>query len=294
MAAPPEEKRRATRPVQATPPSVAADEPEGETADEDFAAARAEAPGVAPAVPVAETDVELISTGITGLDTQFGGGIPQAALYLITSSPTTATETFLAQFAAAGLLAGDAVYYFSLENPIEEIETHVNRFLRGEEAKGELHVIDGYPRQFRDVPADARRRLKIPEGVDLLAALENLLVDQNLGPPVRIIIESLSSLLEQYPPERVFRVLRVLRVVTHRLPAAAVMTLVSELHDARTITMAKHLADGVIEFAVERKGFGIYPYIAITKMRNVTGSARLLVFKETEQGLWLESTKRVY
>jgi KaiC/GvpD/RAD55 family RecA-like ATPase len=237
---------------------------------------------------------ELVSTGMSGLDAQFGGGIPQGALYLVTSSPTTATSTFLAQYAAAGLEEGETVYYFSLEHPGKEVTAQIKKFLKNKDQLQNLQLIDGYPRQFRDVPPEARQRLDIPEGEDLLGALEHLLVDPALKSPVRIIVESLSELLEQYPHERVFRAMRVLRAVSRRLPGTGVVTMVSDLHEKRTNALAKHLSDGVVEFHVERKGFGIYPYIAITKMRGVTGSARLLLFKETEQGLWLESTKRVY
>lgn len=237
---------------------------------------------------------ELVTTGMSGLDAQFGGGLPQGALYLITSSPTTATSTFLAQYAAAGLQEGETVYYFSLEHERSEVEDEIKRFIKDPGQMENLHLLDGYPRQFRDVPPEARKHLDIPEGEDLLGALEHLLVAPELKSPVRIIVESLTELVDQYPTERVFRALRVLRVVMHRLPATAFLTMVSDLHDDRTNALGKHLADGVVEFHVERKGFGIYPYIAITKMRGVTGSARLLLFKETEAGLWLESTKRVY
>ncbi len=237
---------------------------------------------------------ELVTTGMSGLDAQFGGGLPQGALYMITSSPTTATSTFLAQYAAAGLQEGETVYYFSLEHEQSEVEDEVKRFIKEPEQMEHFHLLDGYPRQFRDVPVEARKHLDIPEGEDLLGALEHLLVAPELKSPVRIIVESFTELLDQYPAERVFRALRVLRVVMHKLPATAFLTMVTELHDGHTNALAKHLADGVVEFHVERKGFGIYPYIAITKMRGVTGSARLLLFKETEQGLWLESTKRVY
>ena len=246
-------------------------------------------PGAARAAPK-----ELVSTGMSGLDAQFGGGIPQGALYLVTSSPTTATSTFLAQYAAAGLDEGETVYYFSLEHPKQEVVAEIKKYLDDENGVKNLHLIDGYPSQFRDVPPEARQRLDIPEGADLLGALEHLMVDPKLKSPVRIIVESLSEFLDQYPEERVFRALRVMRAVARRLPGTGVITMVSDLHENRTNALAKHLADGVVEFHVERKGFGIYPYIAITKMRGVTGSARLLLFKETEQGLWLESTKRVY
>lgn len=244
--------------------------------------------------PSKSTSRELVPTGMSGLDAQFGGGLPQGALYMITSSPTTATSTFLAQYAAAGLQEGETVYYFSLEHEQSEVKNEIRHFLKDDAQMENFHLLDGYPRQFRDVPAEARKHLEIPEGEDLLGALEHLLVAPELKSPVRIIVESFTELLDQYPPERVFRALRVLRVVMHKLPATAFLTMVTELHDERTNALAKHLSDGVVEFHVERKGFGIYPYIAITKMRGVTGSARLLLFKETEQGLWLESTKRVY
>lgn len=273
------------------PPSPPAGAPRDPTASPSTGPAPS---GGARAKVLAPGETGLSSTGISGLDAQYGGGLPNGSLFLLTSEPTTATSIFAAQYAAAGLSAGETVYYFSLEQPPEAVRQALMPFVKDESELERLHIIDGYPAQFANVPEEAKRRIGIGKGQNALATLESLLVDTRLKAPIRIIIESLTELLTHNEEERVFRALRVMRAVVRSLPATAVVTMVTPLHDDKTVTLAKHVADGVVEFHVERKGFGIYPYISVTKMRGVTGSARLLLFKETETGLWLESTKRVF
>ncbi len=53
-------------------------------------------------------------------------------------------------------------------------------------------------------------------------------------------------------------------------------------------------ADGVLELGLDRQGFSLYPYVKVTKMRGVPDSSRFLLFKETERGLFMESTRRVF
>lgn len=251
-------------------------------------------PGTAAGRNSSQSERRMASTGISGLDAQYGGGLPSASLFLLTSEPTTATGVFAAQYAGAGLTEGEVVYYFSLEQPAADVRKAIAGFVKNEKDLERLRIIDGYPNQFANVPDDAKRRIGLGKGENALTALETLLVNPKLTGPVRIIVESMSELLAQYDTDRVFRALRVLKGVMSALDGTAVVTLVSSLHDDRVTAQAKHIADGIVEFHVERKGFGIYPYIAVTKMRGVTGSARLLLFKETETGLWLESTKRVF
>jgi hypothetical protein len=45
---------------------------------------------------------------------------------------------------------------------------------------------------------------------------------------------------------------------------------------------------------MERKGFGLYSYLKIEKLLGVTDAAKLMLFDETDEGLRLESTKRVF
>ena len=62
----------------------------------------------------------------------------------------------------------------------------------------------------------------------------------------------------------------------------------------KELALLKLWADGVLELGLDRQGFGLYPYLKVTKMRGVPDSSRFLLFKETERGLFMESTRRVF
>ena len=73
-------------------------------------------------------------------------------------------------------------------------------------------------------------------------------------------------------------------------PSLTVLTVSSNDFETRL----RHMCGGVLEFGVERKGFGTYNYLYVSKLLNVTDPVKILLWKETEKGLWLESTKRVF
>jgi KaiC/GvpD/RAD55 family RecA-like ATPase len=72
------------------------------------------------------------------------------------------------------------------------------------------------------------------------------------------------------------------------------VTAIPDLHTPRELALLKLWGDGVLELGFDRQGFGLYPYLKVTKMRGVPDSARFLLFKETERGLFMESTRRVF
>jgi hypothetical protein len=76
--------------------------------------------------------------------------------------------------------------------------------------------------------------------------------------------------------------------------AMQMVTLVKGLHSPQFEAALKHAATGVMEIGVERKGFGLYNFLQVTKMLNLRDPTRILLFKETDKGLWLESTRRVF
>ncbi|MBW3583774.1 MAG: RAD55 family ATPase [Euryarchaeota archaeon] len=236
---------------------------------------------------------DLVATGIAGLDAQFHGGLPAGNTVLLLSDPSTAPSVFLAQYAAQGLLEGEHIHYFSLERPADDVMSDILNFVQDPDKMQNLHLVDGFPLQFKELPHASRGVLKIDKGEDVLEALENLLVDPDLSPPFRIIVDSFTEMLLSYEPKRVVRTLRLLRGVNRALQASAAVSMIGALHDPGQVATVRHLADGVIEFETHRQGMGLYPVLLITKMRGIPEPQRLLLYKETDKGLWLESTKRV-
>lgn len=85
-----------------------------------------------------------------------------------------------------------------------------------------------------------------------------------------------------------------LRDAMHKTEGTMLITATPELHLTRELALLKLWGDGVMELGFDRQGFGLYPFLKVTKMRGVPDSARFLLFKETDKGLFMESTRRVF
>ncbi|HUR69058.1 MAG TPA: RAD55 family ATPase [Candidatus Thermoplasmatota archaeon] len=278
-------------PPQAAPRAVAA-------APSRPAAPSSADPENAPAAPAkASPGASLATTGIAGLDAQLGGGIPRGTTLLLIGEPGNAVPLFSQQFAGGGLDAGEDVLYFEFDRPAGGVRATVQSFVqRGNEGKAELSVHDGYSPQF-GMSVNARIRdpkaMPVPMGSALEAMMASL---QNTSAqrPYRMVAESLSSLTRDDNEREVLKFVRNLVYLGHEMDGLHLISIVKGLHSANFETQLRHLAGGVIEFGAERKGFGIYNYLVVSKLLNVQDPVRILLWKETEKGLWLESTKRVF
>ena len=71
--------------------------------------------------PDRQRPAAVASTGISGLDTILGGGLPPSRLYLIDGSPGTGKTTLALQFLLAGARRGEAGLYVTLSESREEL-----------------------------------------------------------------------------------------------------------------------------------------------------------------------------
>lgn len=240
----------------------------------------------------------LTTTGLAGLDAQLGGGIPRGTTVLMLAEPGNSVPVFSEQFSGGGLDAGDTVFYFDLDRPSHSIRDHCLQYVADPDNKqGELRVYDGYSSQFGKgflaTKADAGNALPLPRNEALFRMIQEI---SQVGShePYRVVVESLSALVTEESKKPVLEFFKQFVYMNHELGGTALVSLVKGLHDPVFETQLKHLAGGVMEIGMERKGFGLYPYLMVTKMLDLPDPVRLLLFKETEKGLWLESTKRVF
>ena len=292
-------------PVAGAPPSVRAIAPRPAAAPVDPAAPAAATdsakgkPISAPAGEAKATDppMAIATTGIAGLDAQLGGGIPRGTTLLIIGEPGNAIPLFSEQFAGGGLDAGEDVHFFELDRPCGAIRQGIRSFvLRGNLDKAELTLYDGYSPQFGQ---GSGGKMRDPNGLPVtageapqavLAALQN----QTAGRPYRLVVETLSALARPDNEREIVDFVRNLVYLGHEMDGLHLISIVKGLHSPWLETQLRHLATGVIEFGAERKGFGIYNYLIVSKLLEVRDPVRILLWKETEKGLWLESTKRVF
>lgn len=205
-----------------------------------------------------------LSTGLAGLDAQLGGGLLQGSSQLVLGEPMNAQELLSYHFAAAGTLAAGTVFY-TTDYPPEEVTAGIKR-------------VGGKPERMAIVqlPKNGKWTVAAPQK------------------GTRVIVDSYSDLVLEWGWDQAFQQLRRLKEETRKAGANLLITAATGLHDEVQRTRMRQWADGVLELGFDRQGFGLYPYLKVTKMRGVPESSRFLLFKETEQGLFMESTKRVF
>ena len=254
-------------------------------------------PEETPAAKASRLAGELTTTGIAGLDAQLGGGIPRGTTLLLVGEPGNAIPLFSEQFAGGGLDASEDVHFFEFDRPCGMIRESILGFVqRGNAGKAELSIHDGYSPQF-GMSVNARVRdpkaLNVAHGTALeamMASLQNTAANR----PYRLVVESLSSITREDNEREVLKFVRNLVYLGHEMGGLHLISITKGLHSSHFETQLRHLAGGVIEFGTERKGFGIYNYLVVSKLLNVQDPVRILLWKETDKGLWLESTKRVF
>jgi KaiC/GvpD/RAD55 family RecA-like ATPase len=204
------------------------------------------------------------STGIAGLDAQLGGGVLPGSSNLVLGEPMNAQELLSYHFASAGTAGPGTVFY----------TTHYT----ADEVAAGLRRVGGKPERMAvvELPKDGKWTVAGP------------------AKGVRVVVDSYSDLILEWGWEHALQQLRRLKDETRKAGGNLFVTCATGLHDEAQRTRLKQWADGVLELGFDRQGFGLYPYLKVTKMRGVAESSRFLLFKETEQGLFMESTKRVF
>ncbi|HET6399001.1 MAG TPA: hypothetical protein VFH47_05555 [Candidatus Thermoplasmatota archaeon] len=206
-----------------------------------------------------------LSTGLAGLDAQLGGGLPPGTCHLVLGEPMNAFEALVHHFAAAGsnLPGGCAVFV------AEQTEADVKA---GVEAVGgrrdRVHVV-ALPYKGRWAVPDARQGL-------------------------RYIVEDFSAVIRNVGFADALAQLRRLRTQMRATGDNLIVFVTAALHPEPEVVQLRQWADGVLELGFDRQGFALYPYMKVTKMRGVPDSSRFILFRETDRGLFMESTKRVF
>jgi archaeal flagellar protein FlaH len=202
-----------------------------------------------------------LTTGLGGLDAQLGGGIPPGTVHVLLGEPMNALELFCYHF-AVGAGAGATAHYIATSMTEEEVALGIDG-IGGASKKVKIIALEG-----NEPPAMAKG--------------------------TRYILDSFSEYAAAAGWEKALKKLRMLKEQARQSGNNLLIVVIAGLHTDREIALLKLWADGVLEIGLDRQGFGLYPFLKVTKMRGVPDSSRFLLFKETEKGLFMESTRRVF
>ena len=210
------------------------------------------------------TVAERLTTGLAGLDAQLGGGVPVGSVHVVIAEPMNALELLSYHLAAGGsLLAGGAAVFTT---DLEDAEVR-----KGVELAG------GRPDRIHVVHLPYKGQWAIPDA----------------KPGLRYVVDNFSPVIQQAGWSDAFQQLQRLKRQVRAGGDNLFISVTGALHLEVERTMLKSWADGVLELGFDRQGFGLYPYMKVVKMRGVPDSARFMLFRETDRGLFMESTRRV-
>lgn len=220
--------------------------------------------------------MDLVPTGVDGLDEMLGGGVPRGHVVSLLGSFGTGKTTFALQFLMQGLINGEKGIFITLEEDVESI-------LRTADGYGwdlRAHVEDKTAGLIKLEPADAkatatRVKSELPGFIKAFGA-------------TRIAIDSISLLNMMFPDEaerrtRLFALCDQIR----RTGATAVMTAEVKDDNPRSSRdgLVEYVSDGVISLRlVERSNGEVQPAVQVVKMRRLKHSRNIKPYSLTEVG----------
>ncbi|MDA4113048.1 MAG: hypothetical protein OK474_03285 [Thaumarchaeota archaeon] len=198
----------------------------------------------------------MVSTGLRSLDDLLGSdGYPDRSAILVIGPPGIGKEALGYWFAQAGLLQGDFCLYVT--------RLSVKEVLQDEKGFG-IDTQQKVPLWFA---ADGGQ---IKYDVNDLAGISynvKEVLKKNPSRRIRIVMDTLSSLLMLNPPETIYRFMTQLLADIKQYDAVMLATLEEGMHKPEVIAAMQQLFDGVLEMRLYEEGLRVLPLLRVRKMR---------------------------
>lgn len=214
---------------------------------------------------VATQEIELVSTGIAGMDDILGGGFPQHRLYLVHGSPGSGKTTLALQYLLDGASKGEKGLYVTLSETKEEL-------LAVSRSHGwSLDNIDVYEMETseEDLDPDNQYTMYQPSEVELSVTTKKILTEFEKLKPSRLVLDSLSEirLLAQNPLRYRRQILALKQYFAGRNCTVLLLDdKTSEIGDLQL----ESITHGVIDLEQLSPEFGAARRrVSVTKMRGV-------------------------
>ena len=216
----------------------------------------------------------MVSTGVPSLDNLLGSdGYPDRSAILVIGPPGIGKEALGYWFTYSGLTQGDFCLYVT--------RLSVKEVLQDEKGFG----IDTQQRVPLWIASDGGQ---VKCDVNDLAGLSyNIkeVLKKNPGRRIKIVIDTLSSLLMLNPPETIYRFLTQLLADVKQYDAVMLATLEEGMHKPEVLEAMQQLFDGVVEMRLYEEGLRVLPLLRVRKMRGVPPQPGYFNFSLTRNGM---------
>ena len=201
--------------------------------------------------------MKTLKTGIRGLDSLLGGGIPAGAEVVLYGHPLSGKKPIAMSFLFQGLRDGVPALLVLTDYSYDEWKKmmgwsgfKIEKF----EKSGLFRCVDASPEAFsaKELPGFIVRP-ENPETMDSLSIAISRAAGELAGKgSVRIVFHSVSTLLEKNDAPTVYRFFQFLSGKFRSMNATVVYSLDWGMFEEKDIAMIEHLVDGVIEIGEER------------------------------------------
>ncbi|AEA47657.1 RAD55 family ATPase [Archaeoglobus veneficus] len=215
-------------------------------------------------------EIERVGTGVPGLDTFMGGGIPKGIDVVVHGDPGSGKTSFAIQFAKNGLENGESCIFVELDILPGELRKKMHMLgLDAEkyEEDGRLIIVDGV--SGKRVGTCSRERYVIKDPRDLNSIAKTISdARQYLGEGGRIIIDSWASIALNFTSEYrgLIRFTEAF-VVESRNSNYTTLLITDFSVEDRLMKILRHIASGYIEFLTRFEGNSKRRYILIHNLR---------------------------
>lgn len=238
---------------------------------------------------------KIQSSGIAGFDQTIGGGIPDGSLILLLGEPGSGHEIFALQMLYEQAKAGRKIFYVSVDKPPSEVELEMVTFgwsIDTYKSIGSWTYIDAYSAKFSSGD-DSSPVISWDKG--LLNLLRTKFIN-NVAKSAQpfTIIDTLSHLLLDYDEDQVRDLVENFTTnVVRKVGGVHILLMVKGLHDPKTEILFSHLADGVIDFYLRERSDQLQRTFRVRKMRKAIYDTRLYPVNLEEDGLQIETARRL-
>lgn len=240
-----------------------------------------------------------VPTGVKGLDEMLGGGLPSGRCILVCGGPGSGKTILGIQFLYTGAIEFDEKgLYVSLgESPIhlKEDMSSLGWDIKKLEKNGKLVIVDASP--LRTIPGQVtignlsigRRDFKMLSLIEIIKKRA-----EEIGVK-RIVIDSISSLILQYPEdsERRNAILDLFETVSDLGTTSLITNELRATALEREIQAEEFLSHGVIVFHTFNDGGRLIRAIQIEKMRGIPHDHELRPYRICKGGIEVFSKESI-
>jgi len=223
----------------------------------------------------------LVSTGLRSLDDLLGSdGYPDRSAILVIGPPGIGKEALGYWFTEAGLIQGDFCLYVT--------RLSVKEVLQDEKGFG-IDNQQKVPLWF------ASEGGQIKYDVNDLAGISYNIKEtlkKNPSRRIKIVMDTLSSLLMLNPPETIYRFMTQLLADIKQYDAVVLATLEEGMHKPEVVAAMQQLFDGVLEMRLYEEGLRVLPLLRVRKMRGAPPQPGYFNFSLTRNGMEISAYVR--